>query len=210
MDNMKYILIIFLLFGCVASHPIQKQPIGGNIIENVLFSVNVYNGNYFLCSCVAISKNAAITAKHCIIDIGMQGVILDYNGGTHALTNILTDTNYDIGILTTKDEFTYWIDVEDFSVDPLIKNEPISTYGYGCQFPKKLLLEEHQGTLQKFNAHEIILNGHACGGDSGGPAIRANGNIIGITARVNSLKNATEVYLTPIWVDSNISWQGLN
>ncbi len=178
-----------------------------DLVENVLNSVHVYDGNYFICTCVAISKNTALTAKHCIEDIGIEGVIIDNTGHIQPLTNMMISLENDIGLLTTDDEFSNYLETENFSKDLLQVGEPISTYGYGCEHPKRIVLEEHQGTLKYVNSYEIAISGHACGGDSGGPALRTNGKIIGITARVDSLQNATEVYLTPIWAGKNKVWE---
>lgn len=218
---MKYLILTFL-FGCsasaTASFP-QKPPINGNVIvEQVLLStpmlVNIKEGN--TCTAIAIGPHIALTARHCVKNLDAIGQIFltNINHELHTDVHVYPDMQHDIAAIKVEPPFTKWITAEIMDPLPPYVGEPVTSFGYGCSSTH--VLTEHADIVEQPHARialegdfeYILLRGHVCPGDSGGPVIRQSGKVMGITVTRND--DGTEIGVTPVWVDGAASWPGLN
>lgn len=182
---MKRLLVICLcMVGCMAGTPPVPPPLNSppGLDLAAQSTLIFYAANGVICTSVSVSPYQASTAKHCVKAADGHLITLLGLDGPHTVPMHQVSQDFDIATLAVDEPFKAWIPL---SRTPPIIGEPVTSFGFGCD-PSHTHLAEHEGRVLWYESTQIILKLGVCRGDSGGPVLRADGTLIGLTVAFSS------------------------
>ena len=192
--------ILCLLTGCAGEYDtrlLRRPHVVGNDtrLRDVLEATPIFLGGNHLCTAAAIGEYRALTARHCIRVTADVTRTLAGVDGPHTVIGVVESPKWDLALVVVDAAFPSWFAVSEA---PRLFGETVTAYGYGCD-PHNAELTSHLdkvvGLLPDGN---LELEGHACHGDSGGPVVRMDGTILGLTVAIGDAPGSTLVVAVPL------------
>lgn len=160
------------------------------------------------CSATLISRDAVLTARHCVQLNGKHTFILD-DGRRFGSFRVIQHPRHDIALVML--DIPDGVPSEDLPIARLSSTPPelgqaITIVGYGDNDDGYGWGTKRSGinTISELNqAHEFSFVGHCglCNGDSGGPSYNAVGEVIGVHSTGTCGDHSTDVR-----VDVHLQW----
>lgn len=157
------------------------------------------------CTGTLITRNVALTARHCVQSEGVHTFILD-DGRRFGSSSIIQHPRHDIALVVLEMPADIHVPIAHVATDPPMVGQAITIVGYGNTGDEGGWGTKRVGTniISELNSnHEFSWVGHCglCFGDSGGPSYNAAGEVIGVHSTGTCGDHSTDVR-----VDVHIQW----
>jgi S1-C subfamily serine protease len=159
--------------------------------------VRFYAKGEQICSGVAAGRGVVLTAGHCVEGYAAEDLAVSADDGELIpVEGYALQTPYDAAVVLLSAPLLPPPWVERVGPDPEF-SELLYVVGYGCSGQTKREMRPI-----RFRAPgprgELIAEGEACHGDSGGGVFNAAGELLGITYGITQHRKHPLVYATPV------------
>ena len=183
--------------------PIDKPQVGALLVK---IYEHFLRPAPMLCSAVAVSHNAILTAAHCVIHMNSvkftdeqglehESIFMKYNNNYTGETS----TRYDMAVVQFPDNtFTSYLEV-DFTVSKFLDQIAIIAFEDYGKYKRVAVLSMPQQTPNQLKTYTTKGGFCSVHGNSGGPMINASSRVTALISAHNT--TATETRYAPISVN---------